>query len=104
MWYVGHAYLEEGATHVSWRRVLSSKFCGCRGSLCLIHQSWTGLSGICLCNNKNDYVQLGLLWPLCTVPGIYFSFSSFSLVKKVHIKKKKSRWGDKERNQNEGVK
>ena len=89
MWYVGHAYLEEGATHFSWKRVLLSKFCGCRGSLCLLHQSWAGLSGICLSNNKNDFVQLGLLWPLCTVPGIYFTFSSFSLVKKVQILKKK---------------
>ena len=66
----------------------------------MIHQSWTGLSGICLCNNKNDYVQLGLLWPLCTVPGIYFTFSSLSLVKKVQ----KSLGGGKERNQNERVK
>ena len=66
-----------------------------------MHQSWTGLSGICLSNNKNDSVQLGLLWPLCTVPGLdilHFLITQFSQ------KGAKKVGGSKERNQNEGVK
>ena len=104
MWYVGHDYLEEDATHVSWKRVFLSKFCGCRGSLCLIHQSWTGLSGICLCNNKNDYVQLRITMASMHSARDILQFLIIQFSQKDAHKKKKSRRGDKERNQNEGVK